>query len=231
MGNYFHDFNRVKRSGDTMTGPLNLGLNALILNDGTYGGLIKGAPTVANSLMMRNMADDDYAQVYGKDLDVRGNIYMQAAATVDGVDISALLITCAFFAPVTFGSNMAFLGHRPVAHCTGQDDHGFTSFRVPHDFTSITSAELLVIPRDTVVAADWDIYCEYAAEGEAYTTHEEADAASTYNVTADQLFAIDTSGLLTNLAAGDVVGVDLAKRAAAGQEEVDVLGVRFRYAQ
>ena len=57
--------------------------------------------------------------------------------------------------------------------------------------------------------------------------HSEADAASTYNVTLNQCFEVDISGILTALATGDYVGIRLTVSTAG--HDVFMVGIRFKY--
>ncbi len=140
---------------------------------------------------------------------------------------AAALVTKEFSVPVTYGTEMATNAFRPNAKCNGVDDLGVVFFKVPHDFNSIVSAELIVRPAATQAAADWDIYCKYEAEGEAQGIHNENDTATTYNVTNNITFAVDISGVLSNLAADDYVGVQLVQNAVG--HDLEIYGVRFRY--
>lgn len=135
--------------------------------------------------------------------------------------------TMEFFVPVTYGTEMVASDFRPVAKCDAVDEVAYVSFKVPHDFTSIINAELIVQPAATQAAADWGIYARYAAIGEMSDTHNESDNTTTYNVTVNKLFAIDISGILSNLAADDNVGVMF--RQGSADHNVFVLGVRFKY--
>ncbi len=138
--------------------------------------------------------------------------------------------------PVTYGRTNELndiitpYGDFPAVACIALNDYGLMSFKVPHDFVAITSAEIIVIPQATEANADWDISSDYGAVGEAYNTHSEADAASTYNVVSNQLFAVDVSGILTALAADDYVGIKLLQANDDIANDVYILGLRFRYA-
>ena len=138
-----------------------------------------------------------------------------------------------FFIPVTQGKSagidaqLFYIGDFPAAVLTALNDFAHIAFKVPHDFTAITNAEIIVSPAVTDGAANWDIDSDYGAVGEQYNAHSEADAASTYNVVAGQLFAVDVSGILSALAASDYVGLKLLL-ADAG-DDVNVLGIRFKY--
>jgi len=101
-------------------------------------------------------------------------------------------------------------------------------FFIPWDFVTIIEAVLMVIPNATNAVANWDIASDYAAPGEAKDIHSEADAAATYDVTLDEIFEVDVSGILSNLSPGDYVGIRLMPADVASN--VHVIGLRFRYA-
>lgn len=132
-----------------------------------------------------------------------------------------------FFVPVTYGTEMLHNFPWPVARCNANDEYAYIAFRVPHDFTAITTAEIVVICMSTEVAANWDTLVEYAAAGEARNTHTASEAAATYNVTLNEIEVVDISALLGALAADDYVGVQF-RQGAAGHN-ADVLGVHFKY--
>lgn len=144
------------------------------------------------------------------------------------------IATREFFVPATAaagGATMGIGGDFPVAVLAVLNATGAIAFKVPHDFSTISNAEIIVIPQFTTATANWDIDSDYGAIGEAYNAHSENDAATTYNVTANQLFAVDlddaVNGILDNLAADDYVGIKLTQKDAA--HDVRVLGVRFKY--
>lgn len=131
------------------------------------------------------------------------------------------------YVPVTYATEMgAYVGY-PVGRCDGAGDLGYISFRVPEDFNAITEAMIIVIPRATQAAANWDIRALHAATGEAYDTHDTSDIASTYNVVDEQIFEVDASTICAAITAGDIAGV-LLSQAAAGHN-VDVVGLFLRY--
>ena len=109
----------------------------------------------------------------------------------------------------------------------GNGGSTYIDFKVPHDYTAITNAELIVIPDDTQGTANWDIDSDYGAIGEAYNTHSETDAATTYNVTDDQLYAVDVSGILSALAADDYVGLKIT--VSTVDHELMLIGFRLKY--
>ena len=134
-----------------------------------------------------------------------------------------------FFIPVTHGTEMlSSYNYGPVARCNLSGEHGIIYFYVPLDFVSLTAAVIVVIPTATQAAADWDLASRYGAVGEAYNIHTGANTTTTYNVTNNQLYGVDISGLLASIAAGDYVIVSL--RQMTDLHNVDIVGVRFKYA-
>jgi len=154
----------------------------------------------------------------------------------DWTTSAGFVATREFFVPVTYGTQGAVwkleaLGDFPGTSTDAINDVAHVAFKVPHDFTAITNAEFIVIPLFTQGTANWDIDSDYGAVGQAYNTHSESDVATTYNVTANQLFAVDlddaTNGILDDLAADDYVGIKITLKDAG--HDFHALGVRFKY--
>ena len=120
-----------------------------------------------------------------------------------------------------------FYGSYAVARLPAAGDSAYISLRIPANFGAIVSFKCIVIPRATQVAADWDLVSNYAAEGEAYQTHAEADAVTTYNVTNNQVYGIDISGVATAIAAGDIFGLRINLNNDA--HDLDVVGLSLIY--
>lgn len=124
-------------------------------------------------------------------------------------------------------NSTAGLGYWAFAGVVAGGAAGRVSFKVPHDFNTLLSAEMLVFPIDTHAAADWDIITQYCAVGQVFNANTEQDVASTYNVTQNILFSVDISGELTGIAADDYVGAGLLNNNAA--HRFYLIGLRFRY--
>src|SRR5680860_402206 len=120
-----------------------------------------------------------------------------------------------------------FLYTFPVGRLTDFDDKAYTSFIVPADYVSGMTGSLVGIPAFTDGASNYDLDVNYGASEESPTTHSATDTASTYSTTANQFIAIDLSSLLTDIAAGDTVGVEL--RLGDAGDDIDVVGVKFAY--
>ena len=136
-----------------------------------------------------------------------------------------------FFIPATYpASNASVHGYYPIVKCDALNETVYISFYVPHDFNSITSAAIIVIPLASQAAADWDIRSTYAAIGEDITIQEEIDVSTSYNITVNDVytfFEVNISGILSVLVAGDYVGIRLTQSTTL--HNVSVLGIRFRY--
>ncbi len=98
---------------------------------------------------------------------------------------------------------------------------------IPADFNSLTSIVVIVLPAATQAAANWDIATSYGAVGQAYNTHTGANAASTYNVTDNQWYAVDIASCVASLAAGDVLYVKFTL--SNSDHDVYVSGVLLKY--
>ena len=82
--------NYVKKSGDVMTGDLDMGPNLLKFKDGSQSGAIRTADGYANRLSVRKYDDSDKASLLVYEGNFEGDINMSGLKTVDGVDISLL---------------------------------------------------------------------------------------------------------------------------------------------
>jgi len=102
------------------------------------------------------------------------------------------------------------------------------SFYVPHDFTSLEEAVILLKANASKTNYNIDTYAAYASIGEVADQNENYDETSTYNLSADVISEIDVSALLSGLAAGDKVCVRIVNNEAAPYS-VDVYGMRFKY--
>lgn len=117
-------------------------------------------------------------------------------------------------------------GDHAVVSAAATGGVGRIEFTAPADLSVVVALELIVIPGNTSAAANFDLDSDYAAVGQAKTTHSESDTTTTYDITTDELFAIDLTGVFALLAAGDACGVKLTNNEASA---VQVLGVRLRY--
>ncbi|HUV56610.1 MAG TPA: hypothetical protein VMV84_05190, partial [Dehalococcoidales bacterium] len=96
-----------------------------------------------------------------------------------------------FFVPATCGEGgepeLSSYGDYGTVDIGANTYAAFVIFRVPHDFTTLTSAEFVIIPEGTEGASNIDIFSDYAAEGEAYNANSESEEAATYGLTDDQI--------------------------------------------
>lgn len=79
----------ILRTGDAMTGDLNMGLNRLLMHDGVTGAIMKGS-AASERMHFRNIADADYADASFQSMNLTDNLIMVPDKLVDGVDVSNL---------------------------------------------------------------------------------------------------------------------------------------------
>ncbi|MBA7658969.1 hypothetical protein ES703_66932 [subsurface metagenome] len=155
-----------------------------------------------------------------------------AGAGVDPTEIDMPAgVTKEFFVPATGtlnGAADANYDNHATVYLGAVDQSAYIEFFVPHDFSSITEAVVVIIPKMSRAAADYDIFSNYAASGQPYTAHSESDLVTTYNTTANQIFEVSIAGILSSLAVGDYVGIRFFV-AVANDDNCNVLGVRFKY--
>jgi len=109
----------------------------------------------------------------------------------------------------------------------GSTAQSYFTFKVPHDFTSLTSIELIGFSSGSFSVQDIDLNSSYGSIGEDRTTHQESDTTSTYSATVNLLTAIDLAGVLSSLVAGDFVGIHVDHNGIGTTQKY--LGIDMRY--
>jgi len=146
-------------------------------------------------------------------------------------NLNYLASTMEVWVPVTAAistTNYPILsGHYGFVRLSSLNDEAVCVFRCPDNYGSIVTAKMIVSPVANQATANWDIETLYAAEGELINNHNEADAATTYNVIQDTYYGVDFSGILTALAAGDIVHCTILLADAI--HDLSVYGFRFVY--
>jgi len=132
----------------------------------------------------------------------------------------------AFFEP-QFGSPSSNYRVRAVGKTS---DYNF-NFRVPYDFASLISAELImIVPAAAAeVDSDIDLSSEYGSVGELTNQHSESDTITLYDLSgsAGEFFALDIAPVLSAISAGDFGGINVDHNVLGGT--VNYLGIRLRY--
>lgn len=135
--------------------------------------------------------------------------------------------TMEFFVPISWGDDLGVLGRFFRQNSNGDVSYSYATFRMPSNFSSLTSAKFMIIPDGAHTPGDLDLATDYGADGEAYTTNQETDT-QTPNMVGNQILGVDASGVLTGIAADDYVGITIV-RGAAGHNFYGI-GVYVKYA-
>ena len=107
------------------------------------------------------------------------------------------------------------------------NERAYFEFLVPHDFTSLTTAVLIVIPNSTTTMRI-SLYSDYAAVGETRNVHSETSEGESFAVTGGEMSAVDISGILSNLAANDYVGIEI-KGYSSSAPDWCITGIKITY--
>ena len=178
----------------------------------THTGIVLSGALDANSNLINNVTDPSGAQ---------------DAATKNYVDDNDVDATRECWFPVTRADDMNQTQSIPGGHINAAGERAWMPFHIPHDFISITEAVVLINPLASATHR-FDITSTYAADGEAYNTHSEADNDKDVVCVSVQLEEIDVSGVLSSLAAGDYGGVKLHGDAVNTPNAL-VIGLRIKY--
>ncbi len=135
-----------------------------------------------------------------------------------------------FFAPCLYHIEADYRGRE----VNGAGDKSFMRLLVPHDFSSLTSIEAIILPDGTGASMHFQIITEWAAYngGEDYNVHTETAAARDIGATViNQYVAHDISDLVNvaALAVGDLLIVQINYNATAIVSNARISGIRFRY--
>jgi len=117
---------------------------------------------------------------------------------------------------------------RSVRRVSADNDEVWFTFQVPWDFAAITKAVLKCVAIAAKTNVNLDILAVYASDGEAHDNHTDSDLATLYDYPGNVIFEIDVAPILTNLAAGDNVGIRLLDAVDPGGE-LYIMGLEFRY--
>jgi len=131
-----------------------------------------------------------------------------------------------FWFPVTYTSGtLTTKGDFPAANLILDTHNAYISLIAQADFSSIVEAELVLIGT-TSGTISWDILSDYAANGQTYNTHSESDTSGITGMGLNDLEEEGISGILSSLAAGDYIGINVDDQNSA--HDGFVIGVRLR---
>jgi len=147
-------------------------------------------------------------------------IYINGVAKADGA-------TKEFFAPAGYGTELSYRSYHPLYAIDANGDLADIGFYVPHDFTSLVEA-VVVIRAAATATHRLDFIVDYGAVGENLNNHHETLYDQDFEWTNGLVYEIDLSAKMPDLAAGDFVGIDVSTL-GVNTANIGVLGVRFKY--
>jgi hypothetical protein len=218
---------QIDLSGTDVTGTLpvgNGGTGATSLDDiigGTGLTAFNGADTIIGGDCTINL--DDTAVTPGSytnaDITVDAQGRLTAAANGSGGGATKEM----FFTPVD-PEPSARIGNWAYVSLGASGNGCCFTFRVPHDFSSLTAAVVVMIP-DATETIQYDLYASACALGANYNSDDRSSLNQTQAVTVSDLTEVSVSGVLSSLAADDYVTVHFESDTAA----LRVIGLRFKY--
>lgn len=130
--------------------------------------------------------------------------------------------------PVSQGGQLGQVVHGtyPVFLLDAVAEVAYFSWTVPTGYSSLTSADLVVIPT-TTGTFDWTINTSWAADGEDEALATDTATADGTTSTDDQMTAVDISAAFTGIAAGDYIGIKLTLDALTTTTQINVVGIKF----
>lgn len=137
------------------------------------------------------------------------------------------LATKEFWCPVTRATTISGNGDFFGGHINDPGDYACMNFIIPHDFTSLSEAVIVLNPQ-LGGGHRFDITTGYAASGEAYTTHAESMLDHEPTLVQWQLHEIDISSILSSIAADDYCGVKIVGD-AVNTPDAMIIGFRLKY--
>ena len=153
-----------------------------------------------------------------------------AAADPTEIDVPAAA-TKEFFIPIVFGSGVVagILGNAFASWAMADGgDYVASSFKVPHDFVSLTSLKVIGI-KVTNGTIDWTALTQFGAVGEAFNTHTDTDTGDGLAMLTNEIEEVNLSNAIDGIVADDFVGLIFTLDAISAGGYY-VLGFVFKYA-
>ena len=134
-----------------------------------------------------------------------------------------------FFVPVWMGKGTGGIINIGDFQCIRilAGENVWFGFKAPHNFSSLTHCKVVGIAAGGGTM-DWTAITDFAAVGEAYTTHSDSDTADGLAIPVNEIVAADISAALTGLLADDYVGVKFTADAYA-DGLLYAIGLVFKY--
>jgi len=131
------------------------------------------------------------------------------------------------FIPAASGTERAERDLHSGFRINAQTEYAIIEFRAPHDLANVVAVEVIVVSQYDV-AWSYALASRYGAVGQNKATHFTDGTPTDVSLSANILAALNAAGVLSALAAADIVGLQIYQTGTT-TVEVLVLGVRLRY--
>jgi hypothetical protein len=136
-----------------------------------------------------------------------------------------------FVAPSSYlaGSVLGSVGDFPIVLAADVNDMCFFAFKVPADYTTLTSVKISMIPAGTGTF-DYTVTTDFGAAGEAYNANSDSLTADGIVSTNSQILELDVSASYTGIAANDLIGTAFTLDAlGASTTQLRIIGMDVKY--
>jgi len=155
-----------------------------------------------------------------------GQVLRQGASIPEWASAVA---TQQFFTPCFTGAGGSLsIGDMAEYRLNSATDTALITLRVPNDFSSLTSAKVIIKP-DTTGTFDWTAATTFGANGEAYNNHTDSTTADGQAATDAQLLELDVSAAFTGIAANDIINLTFTLDALDTTVSIGIAGLDFKY--
>lgn len=151
---------------------------------------------------------------------------------ITAAKLNANVPTREIFIPVTLATEMVKHGSYPSALIDHAGDYGAIVFRIPHDFTALSFVRIIFISKATAEDMYLNVDAHHGAVGEAYNVHSDTQWDSNIGPVVENQLHLKSISLAFSpeeLAANDLVGVNVWYDEAPTATNISLLGVWLRY--
>ncbi len=171
--------------------------------------------------------------VYDPDLDgliALAQLVAAVCSETEALAIAKSVVTKEFFIPIQSdqGSDLGLDLTYVVWLMNLSGDDVYANFKIPHDFTTLTSVKVVGIWEGTGTI-DWTCVTTFAGVGELKNANTDSHTVDGEPGTTLEMEEVDISEAFSGIAADDWIGVQFTLDALTGTSVFKVCGIVFKY--